>query len=67
MTSAEQIEAIRQSMQDEKATKDELVLALTNLAHEMRFMLKVNPDKDGGLYRQRLTEAEDVLRKAGAL
>lgn len=35
--------------------------ALANLAHEMRFLLRQNPEKDGGLYRQRLDEAESAL------
>lgn len=35
--------------------------ALSNLAHEMRHLLRTHPKMDGGLYRQRLTEAEDAL------
>lgn len=35
--------------------------ALRNLTKEMRHMLCTNPKKDGGLYRQRLEEAESVL------
>jgi hypothetical protein len=38
--------------------------ALVNLAHEMRFLLRQNPDKDGGLYRQRLDEADAALALA---
>lgn len=39
----------------------ELTLALHNLANEMRHLLRVNPAKDGGLYRQRLNEADAIL------
>lgn len=38
--------------------------ALANLAHEMRFLLRQNPEKDGGLYRQRLDEADRALALA---
>lgn len=40
--------------------------ALRNLATEMRHMLRMNPSKDGGLYRQRLTEAEALLARPAA-
>ncbi|MER9217909.1 hypothetical protein NKI48_03090 [Mesorhizobium sp. M0644] len=43
-----------------------LLTALTNLAHEMRFLLRQNPEKDGGLYRQRLDEADAAIAKASA-
>ncbi|KRB22715.1 hypothetical protein [Mesorhizobium sp. Root172] len=46
-------------------TQGELaVKALTNLAHEMRFLLRNNPKFDGGLYRQRLDEAEAVIAQS---
>jgi hypothetical protein len=38
--------------------------ALTNLAHEMRFLLRNNPKMDGGLYRKRLDEADAAIALA---
>jgi hypothetical protein len=38
--------------------------ALRNLATEMRHMLSANPKKDGGLYRQRLDEADAAIARA---
>lgn len=38
--------------------------ALINLAHEMRFLLRQNPKMDGGLYRQRLDEADAAIALA---
>lgn len=46
------------------AAAPDLLEALQNLAHEMRFMLRANPTKDGGLYRQRLDEADAAISKA---
>jgi hypothetical protein len=46
------------------ASAPELYKALSNLAHEIRYMLRTNPEKDGGMYRQRLTEAEVALERA---
>lgn len=44
--------------------RDSVEPALRNLAHEMRFMLRQSPGKDGGLYRQRLDEADAAISKA---
>ena len=46
------------------ASAPELLEALKNIAHEMSFMLKVHPEKQGGLYSQRLQEAEQVISKS---
>ena len=46
------------------AVDGEVVKALVNLAHEMRFLLRHNPDKDGGLYRLRLDEADAAIALA---
>lgn len=46
------------------AAAPDLLEALRNIAHEMRFMLRANPAKDGGLYRQRLDEADLAIAKA---
>lgn len=44
------------------ALKNEAMrVALINLAHEMRFLLRNKPSFDGGLYRKRLNEADAVL------
>ena len=52
MTSAEQTEAIRQSMQDEKATKDEVIRELVAAVEEAEWMAEgimmdfSDPDQD---------------------
>lgn len=43
-----------------------LTEALKNLSVEMRHFLRTNPKKDGGLYRQRLAEAEATLQERPA-
>ncbi len=48
-------------------TMEDVIPALKNLAHEMRFMLQTNPQKDGGLYRQRLSEAEAIIARAESI
>ncbi|MEY4034571.1 MAG: hypothetical protein RL492_1765 [Verrucomicrobiota bacterium] len=65
MTSAEQTEAIRQSMQDEKATKDELVRELVEALKEyiIAFGYPCLNEKMDGAKRK----AHAALRKAGAL
>jgi hypothetical protein len=42
---------------------ERLKKAMANLAHEMGYMLRVNPKKRGGLYEQRLTEARQSPRR----
>ena len=44
-----------------KAKAEALADAVQNCIYELRHLLKANPEKDGGLYRQRLTEAEAAL------
>jgi hypothetical protein len=57
--------AIAQGILAERAAQAERIReleeALRNLAHEMRFLLRNNPKMDGGLYRQRLHEADTAL------
>jgi hypothetical protein len=38
-----------------------LIQAATSIAREMDFMLRHNPDKDGGMYRDALTETQAAL------
>jgi hypothetical protein len=40
--------------------------ALSNIAHEVRFLLRNKPSFDGGLYRKRLDEADAVLSSSAA-
>jgi hypothetical protein len=56
-------EADIQRIREAQPNVNEMLVALRNLAREMRHMLRVNPDKDGGLYRRRLVEAEAVIAK----
>lgn len=49
------------------AEREALRSALTNLCMEMSHMLRTNPKKDGGLYRQRLEEGRAALRAASPL
>lgn len=46
------------------AAAPDLLEALRNLATEVRHLLKVHPEMDGGLYRQRLSDAEVAIAKA---
>ena len=68
-TSAEQTEAIRQSMQDEKAAKDELIRELVEALkeHVAAFgCITFNPDHHPEMSRAK-KRANAVLSKAGAL
>jgi hypothetical protein len=57
--------AIAQGILAERAAQAERIReleeALRNLAHEMRLLLRNNQKMDGGLYRQRLHEADTAL------
>lgn len=55
------IDALTTDRAASAARVERLERSLGNLAHEMRFLLRNNPKMDGGLYRQRLTEAETIL------
>lgn len=77
-TSAEQIEAIRQSMQDEKATKDEVIRELVEALRPFALRaghLSDTPDDftawhpavGSPVRAGDLRRADDALRKAGAL
>jgi chromosome segregation ATPase len=59
-------EAAESSLSKEREDRKRLREALTNLAHEMRYVLRRHPKMDGGLYRQRLTEADAALKEGGA-
>jgi hypothetical protein len=70
-TSAEQTEAIRQSMQDEKVTKDEvireLVEALRDVKSDLFYQIESRHGPKAARNYPSMGKADAALRKAGAL